>query len=862
MQLRPLIRKASEIGIGLTAIATLVLAGCGGGGSSSSGGGSSSSVQEVTTTITPYKGRFSNGQVRLKDANGNSVALRNGSGSINASGVASVTFADSVAYPLTVDVSGEYIDETTGASAVIADATPLQGMIPTASDVAATSGIPVTAITHMARAMLPAGGGFSAASAVAAITGASSSVLGVSSYSQAMLPPVFDAQGKTSDPTTLKLAALANVIGQQGTGADLGAKLRDVANKLAAGSAVTAVIPQNSFDTELAAVNATTGVKAMRPTNATGTVTITPIILPVSGMRIQIDGAIPTCTSGQVLKPSPTGLQCVADGSSGGGSTGSTCIDKVGSGTFRLADVNGGAFPASISAGGQLILHITTLTNSATSSYSVAFDTATTPTTVTPSAVNLTTSTLTVTIPQGATGGVRITDTCANNSAYQTGVFQIAQAAPAAPGVTATVASTTQINLSWNAVPGATRYRIYSSTTAGQSVQAMTPINAGAMTTALTVSDTGLTTGLTYYYKVVAYNADSVSGPASVEVSATPSAAGGGTGTLVVGLMGGAVQGTALTIANNAGVVTTLAGSGTAAFADGTGTNASFSSPHGITTDGTNLYVADSVNGRIRKIVISTGEVSTLAATLNFSPNSITTDGINLYVTDTSNHSIHKIVIATGAVTTLAGSNATAGFADSTGTAAAFRSPAGITTDGTNLYVADANNYRIRKIVIATGVVTTLAGSGTAAFADGTGAAAAFRTTTCITTDGTHLYVADTGNYRIRKIVIATGEVTTLAGRGTAGFANGTGTAAAFNSPLGITTDGTNLYVADTNNGRIRKIVIATGEVTTLAGSGSWGYFADGTGTAATFHSPHGITTDGTNLYVADWLHDRIRKIQ
>ena len=103
--------------------------------------------------------------------------------------------------------------------------------------------------------------------------------------------------------------------------------------------------------------------------------------------------------------------------------------------------------------------------------------------------------------------------------------------------------------------------------------------------------------------------------------------------------------------------------------------------------------------------------------------------------------------------------------------------------------------------------------------------------------------------------------VTTLAGTGSSGSANGTGTSASFYRPVGITTDGTNLYVADYSNHLIRQIVISTGVVTTVAGTGSSGS-ANGTGTSASFYNPIGITTDGTNLYVADITNHLIRKIE
>ena len=212
------------------------------------------------------------------------------------------------------------------------------------------------------------------------------------------------------------------------------------------------------------------------------------------------------------------------------------------------------------------------------------------------------------------------------------------------------------------------------------------------------------------------------------------------------------------------------------------------------------------------------------------------------------------------AVTTLAGTGSI-GSANGTGTLASFYRPLGITRDGTNLYVADTYNHLIRKIVISTGVVTTLAGTGSSGSADNsTGTLASFYRPLGITTDGTNLYVSDTYNHRIRKIVISTGVVTTLAGGSHGSADNDNGTAASFKFPHGIITDGTNLYVADTFNYLIRKIVISTGAVTTVAGTGSAGS-ANGTGTSASFYYPRAITTDGTNLYVADTNNNRIRKI-
>lgn len=324
-------------------------------------------------------------------------------------------------------------------------------------------------------------------------------------------------------------------------------------------------------------------------------------------------------------------------------------------------------------------------------------------------------------------------------------------------------------------------------------------------------------------------------------------------------LMGGAIQGKALLL--NGGVTTASATPGMYS---------------GITTDGTNLYFTN--NHSICMMNISTKVITTLAGNANISgtadgigtavrfnyPYDLTTDGTNLYVADSMNSTIRKIVIATGAVTTLAGKAGIFGSTDGIGTAATFSEPESITTDGTNLYVADYGNYTIRKIVLATGAVTTIAGSaGSPGSLDGVGSTARFKSIGGITTDGTNLYVTESGAFlgvnnfseagAVRKIVIATGAVSTLAGSGTqAGAVDGIGATAQFHQPMGITTDGTFLYVVDRMNYMIRKIVISTGAVTTIAGAAGITGSTDGVGTIARFIYPNSITTDGNKLYVTD----------
>ena len=323
--------------------------------------------------------------------------------------------------------------------------------------------------------------------------------------------------------------------------------------------------------------------------------------------------------------------------------------------------------------------------------------------------------------------------------------------------------------------------------------------------------------------------------------------------------------------------VSTLAGTmGTSGMVNDTGSKARFTSPGGIVIDSSgNRYVADTGNQLIRKIT-SAVAVTTLAGTPSVSgsadtsgtnavmfnsPTGIAMAGGNLYVGDMGNHTIRKVTTA-GVVTTFAGLAGVPGTSDATGTNARFNAPTGIGADSAgNLYVADTGNHGIRRITTA-GTVTTFAGTlGVSGSANLTGTSASFNSPKGIVVDASgNVYVADTGNHAIRKITSA-GVVTTFAGgMGVSGTANGTGTAARFNAPTGITIDSTgNLYVADTGNNAIRKITSA-GVVTTIAG-GSAGA-ADGTGTAAKFQSPTGIGIDaeGFNIYIADTGNHAIRR--
>ena len=182
-----------------------------------------------------------------------------------------------------------------------------------------------------------------------------------------------------------------------------------------------------------------------------------------------------------------------------------------------------------------------------------------------------------------------------------------------------------------------------------------------------------------------------------------------------------------------------------------------------------------------------------------------------LYVADTLNHAIRQVTPA-GVVTTIAGTAGASGFIDGTGSAALFHGPQGLVLDASgNLFIADTNNNAVRKLVLASGAVTTAAGqTGIAGSADGPSSQAQFHFPSGIGIDAAgNLYVADTDNDTLRKIALS-GAVSTLAGlAGTSGSADGTGTAARFNFPTGVAANSTgDIYLADTNNHTIRLCVV------------------------------------------------------
>jgi sugar lactone lactonase YvrE len=334
-----------------------------------------------------------------------------------------------------------------------------------------------------------------------------------------------------------------------------------------------------------------------------------------------------------------------------------------------------------------------------------------------------------------------------------------------------------------------------------------------------------------------------------------------------------------------------VAGTGKSGFSGdgGQATQARLNSPHGVWADSLgNVYIADTNNNRIRRVtggIISTvagnGTTGTplvvngdggqaTAAQIN-GPRGVSADASgNIYIADTGNHRIRLVTAATGIIITVAG-NGTTGTplgVDGDGgqaTAAQINSPRGVSVDASgNIYIADTRNNRIRKVTAETGIITTLAGTGTAGYAGDEGAATAAQINrpTCIAVKSTgEVIISDTNNSRLRQVIMNTIDIVYTVPPMTAG----TG----LNSPTGAATyyDSTLkklfLYIADTNNDIILKLDTVANTIVTVAGNGAAGYLSDGVAATSTrINSPQGVSVDASgNIYIADTGNNRIRKV-
>lgn len=299
--------------------------------------------------------------------------------------------------------------------------------------------------------------------------------------------------------------------------------------------------------------------------------------------------------------------------------------------------------------------------------------------------------------------------------------------------------------------------------------------------------------------------------------------------------------------------------------------------PTGIVSVEKKIFVVDSGNNVIKKINLITGEVSLLAGAAGLSgandgvgasarfnsPTGVATDNKYLYVADTKNHIIRTIEIKSGEVKTLAGTGGQRGSLDGTGAEARFGFPSGIVKVGDVLYVSDSGNNTIRKINIASTEVETVAGKAkTRGFLDGAASEARFDFPTGLTSDGKNLFVADTDNHCLRRVDLTTSVVTTYAGRcNEFGDTDGYRESALFNLPLGIALEKGNLYFSDIGNHTVSKIELNSGKVLTLFGVAGVDGYIDGEGAKAHFNFPSALLLFNKFLFLSDSKNNALRKL-
>jgi sugar lactone lactonase YvrE len=331
------------------------------------------------------------------------------------------------------------------------------------------------------------------------------------------------------------------------------------------------------------------------------------------------------------------------------------------------------------------------------------------------------------------------------------------------------------------------------------------------------------------------------------------------------------------------GDIITVAGRGPAGFSGdgGNAKNAKLDAPGGLALRSGNLYIADFRRHRVRRVNPS-GRINTVAGTgaEGFSgdggaatraklhrPIGLAVDGSdNLFIGDARNHRVRR-VNGSGTIGTAAGTGVL-GFSGDGGAATSARLsfPWELTLDSGNLYIADSGNHRVRR-VDASGTITTVAGTGVRGYSGDGGAATAARLNrpgAVAVDDSGRLYIADFGNNRVRR-VDASGRITTVAGNGQQGFSGdgGRATRAKLKAPSGLALDAAgNLYIADSGNNRVRK-VNRSGKINTVAGNGKGGFSGDGgKATKAKLNYPIGLALDNShNLYVADSGNHRVRRV-
>jgi trimeric autotransporter adhesin len=243
----------------------------------------------------------------------------------------------------------------------------------------------------------------------------------------------------------------------------------------------------------------------------------------------------------------------------------------------------------------------------------------------------------------------------------------------------------------------------------------------------------------------------------------------------------------------------------------------------------------------------------------------------NIYIADTDNERIRMVTKSTGIISTVAGTGSSGSSGDGgQASSAALRNPYGVALDASgNIYIADTYNHRIRMVTKSTGIISTVAGTGSSGYSGDGGQATsvALRSPQGVAVDASgNIYIADTDNERIRMVTKSTGIISTVAGTGSYGYSGdgGQATSAALSYPRGITVDASgNIYIADNSNHRIRMVTKSTGIISTVAGTGSYSYSGDGgQATSAALYYPYGVALDASgNIYIADTYNNRIRMV-
>ena len=430
------------------------------------------------------------------------------------------------------------------------------------------------------------------------------------------------------------------------------------------------------------------------------------------------------------------------------------------------------------------------------------------------------------------------------------------------PTANSYIPSQTQIIWKWNSVSGATGYQWNTSS--------IYPGTGKNIVSGPTLTQTGLNCNTSYALYVWANNPCGNSSFATLTQNTS-----------------GCICGITYSGSGNIG---TVAGNGISGYSgDGDQALCAQVNAPGVGVDiSGNVYVVDYGNNRIRKVNFSTGIITTVAGNGNqgyngdgiaatdaelWSPNGVAVDGSgNIYIADYLNNRVRKVTASTGIISTIAG-NGTAGY-NSDGiaaTAAELNAPLGLAVDASgNIYIADYYNIAIRKVTVSTGIISTIAGKpGWFGYTgdNGPATAAELEDPEGVAVDGAgNVYISDWRTDAIRKVTASTGIITTIAGNGTSGFSGdgGIATNATLDYPLGVAADASgNIYIGDRNNNRIRKVTASTGIISTIAGNGSQGYNNDGIpATNAKLNYPVGVAVDlFGNVYIGDAFNYRIRKI-